>query len=327
MIFNSFCSMRNAIIVLMLIGLTACRKKTRDLLSEDLSIATASSFNDVRFVGNAAIIVGGQRFDQSDIYYLDENKVARRIDLPANSTGKELYGIDLSATGTLLAVGYDASVLCSHDSGSHWQFIQNGTWKIFQDIAFRDQDTAFVVSGLAFNQGGLASVDKNGEGSNFLLAEKNFALDDVEFVTPQTGYMCGYGALMKTTDAGRSWTFTTAQNDYYKSMSWKNELEGIAVGYAGSIIKTIDGGQHWQTCRDGNNFFKKKIHLLAVAYNGLGTYLACGENGCVCMSDDEGEHWREVEHFSSKDLHGLRFKNPNECLVVGEEGGLYLLKL
>jgi photosystem II stability/assembly factor-like uncharacterized protein len=313
-----------------LIGLCllfSCKKEKVSVAVQDLSISIQSNFNKVRFFADKAFIVGGKKFDEALIYTLDGHNHLNKLNLPANITNKELYGLDISAQGDMIAVGYDASVLSSHDSGQNWQFTQNGTWKSFQDVAFSDPQKAYIVCNLGFSYGALAAVNQDGEGSTFLLDERNFAIDDIDFVNSSTGYLCGYGAIMKTVDGGNTWSFTTAKNDYFKSMSWKNEQEGIAVGYAGSILKTTNGGETWESSRNGNDFLKKKIHLLAVEQNGHDTWMACGESGFVCISYDNGDHWIEVNNFSDKDLKGICFKSENECAVVGENGGLYLLKL
>lgn len=305
----------------------SCKKEKQTVAVQDLSISITSNFNKVRFFADKAFIVGGKKFDEALIYILNGQNNLSKLDLPANISNKEIYGLDISGNGDMIAVGYDASVLSSHDTGQSWQFTQNGTWKNFQDVAFCDAQKAYIVCNLGFSYGALASVNQDGQGSTFLLDERNFAIDDIDFVNSQTGYLCGYGAIMKTIDGGNTWSFTSAQNDYFKAMSWKNEQEGIAVGYAGSILQTKDGGQTWQSGRNGNNFLKKKIHLLAIENNGHNTWMACGEDGYVCISADNGDNWTEVKNFTGKDLKGLYFKNENECAVVGENGGLFLLNL
>lgn len=294
---------------------------------QDLSVNTDATFDKVKCIDNKAIVVGGRQYYEAAIYILNQDNGIEKVPLPGNITNKEIYGIDISPEGSIMAVGYDASVFTSNDSGKSWHFTQNGIWQSFQDIAFRDKDTAFVAINKGFSIGAIATLNADGRGSDVVNESRNFAMDDIDFVNSQLGYLCGYGAVMKTTDGGQVWTFTTAKNDYFKAMSWKNELEGIAVGYAGSIIQTSDGGASWHTSRNGNNFLKKKIHFLSIENNGKDTYIATGEKGFVCITYNNGDTWQEVKHFTEKDLKGLCFKNEHECIIVGAEGGLFLLKL
>jgi photosystem II stability/assembly factor-like uncharacterized protein len=258
---------------------------------------------------------------------MEQGKNIIDIPLPQNGIQKEIYGIDVSPIGHIMAVGYDASIYISKDSGNSWTFIQNNSWREFQSIAFRDNDTAVVVGGFGFDKGIILKMNTNAETNDALREDRNFEISDIEFVTTQIGYLSGYGTIMKTIDGGHEWTFTTAKNDFFKAMSWKNEQEGIAVGMNGSIIKTTDGGTQWDMIINGNNFLKKKNRLLDIDYNGNGTYLAVGENGCICISKDEGITWNIIESTISNDLRGLAFLNNSIALVVGTHGTIIEIKL
>jgi photosystem II stability/assembly factor-like uncharacterized protein len=72
---------------------------------------------------------------------------------------------------------------------------------------------------------------------------------------------------------------------------------------------------------------KKKNRLLDIDYNGNGTYLAVGENGCICISKDEGITWNIIESTISNDLRGLAFLNNSIALVVGTHGTIIEIKL
>lgn len=315
------------IFIIICILFLCCKKNKTTFVVKDISVNTDATFDKVKYIQNEAIIVGGIRFDEANIYRLNEQNELYKIDLPNNASHKEIYGLDISAQGKIIAVGYDASVYVSNDTGKSWIFIQNGNWKNFQAVAFRDADTAYIVSSTGFSLGGIYTIDKDGIGNNIPLIEKNFSTDDIDFVNQKIGYICGYGAILKTIDGGKTWDFTTAQNDYFKSMSWKNEYEGIAVGYAGSIFQTNDGGDTWKKIRNGNDVLIKKIHFTSVENNGNQTYIAVGDKGYVFISINNGNSWSEVENFTSKDLKGIGFKNENEAMIVGEKGALFLIKI
>lgn len=319
--------MHRYLLLLLILFQFSCRKETAGVLVQDRSVITTSSLNKIRYAGPQAIIAGGVLYDHAAIYVYNDVDGLQEVPLPSDATQKEIFGLDISPSGLLMAVGYDASVFTSVDTGAHWDFIQNGSWKIFRDIAFRDSDTAFVASSKGFEIGGITLLNSTGDGSNILTTEKNFAIEDIDFVDQNVGYLCGYGAVMKTTDGGHTWTFTTAENDFFKSMCWKNEMEGVVVGYAGSILKTINGGLTWQRIRNGNSLLKKKIHYLAVECNSGNTCVAVGENGIVSVSYDFGANWVDVKQFTEKDLKGIGFKNEKEFAVVGAQGAFFGIKI
>ena len=123
------------------------------------------------------------------------------------------------------------------------------------------------------------------------------------------------------------WSFTTAKNDFFKAMSWKNSSEGVAVGYEGSIHKTQDGGATWRVIRNGNDISKKKFHFLDIDRNQNQIMVAVGENGVVFVSRDDGENWIETNQFSLKNLRGISFKDASTCFIVGDKGALFEMKL
>lgn len=305
----------------------SCKKKSIEAEIIDHSLSYDIQLNKIGLLADKVFIVGGDRFLHAHIYLMEQGKNIVDIPLPQNSTQKEIYGIDVSPIGHIMAVGYDASIYTSKDSGSNWTFTQNNSWREFQSIAFRDKDTAIVVGGFGFEKGIIIKMNTNAETNDALREDRNFELSDVEFVTPNIGYLSGYGTIMKTIDGGHEWTFTTAKNDFFKAMSWKNEQEGIAVGMNGSIIKTIDGGTQWDIIINGNNFLKKKNRFLDIDYNGNGTYLAVGEKGCISISKDEGNTWLNIESTTSHDLRGVAFLNYNTALVVGTNGTILEIKL
>jgi photosystem II stability/assembly factor-like uncharacterized protein len=310
---------KHLIILLVVLLFGSCKKKSIKSSYIDYSIAEDVQLNKMVSIGNKLIIVGGERFYKARMYSFEKNLVSP-IPLPTTITNKEIYGIDISSNGGLLAVGYDASIYTSNDSGFSWNFIQDQSWKEFQSIAFRDVDSAFIVGGYGFEKGILVRTNKEGASDVQLRQEQNFELTDIQFVTSSTGYCAGYGAILKTIDGGQNWNYTSAKNDFYKAMSWKNTTEGVAVGFNGSIIKTTDGGDTWNTIRNGNQFLKKKCRFLDIAYNQQSVYAATGEKGCIVISKDDGETWLELEPFTKNDLRGVCLKNQNTIVVVGTHG-------
>ena len=196
-----------------------------------------------------------------------------------------------------------------------------------KDIAFINEQSAIIVGGIGFDKGHISDFLFDGSGSNQIREEKNFELSDIDLVDSNTIYLSGYGAILKSHDQGNHWEFTNAKNDFFKAMSWKNTLEGIAVGYEGSIQKTSDGGKTWSVIRNGNDVTLKKFHFLDIDRNQNKTVVAVGENGVVFISNDDGENWIETNQFSLKDLRGIYFRDETTCFIVGDQGSLFELKL
>lgn len=306
---------------------SSCGKKKLDAELTDWSIPEPIELIDIKKVGNQFIIVGGERYYSSVILRMDDQGKITRETLPSNSSQKAIYGVDISASGRMIAVGYGGAIYHCPQLGLPWTFVQDPSWREFQQVSFSNEDSAVIVGGIVFREGWSVKCDQEGNSSESLRVDRNFEICDVEFVTPTTGYLCGYGAVMQTSNAGQSWNFTSAKNDYFKAMCWKNLSEGIVVGYEGTLLKTSDGGQTWSTKRSGNDFWKKKWHLLNVASNGNDTYACVGESGFVAVSKDQGETWTEIKTNSKSDLKGLVFMDANTLITTGTNGAILKLSI
>lgn len=315
------------LLISLLCILAACGKKKVNVDVIDLSIPMDVELNQIRKIGNQFLVVGGQRYEKSTILLLDENDQWQEQGLPSNSSHTSIYGIDVSTSGRIMAVGYGGAIYHCSQLGQVWNFVQDPSWREFQGVSFTSSDSAVIVGGIAFAKGLILKCDSIGNANRAMQQERNFEMCDVHFNTHTTGFLCGYGAILKTENAGYTWSFTTAENDFFKAMSWKNTQEAIAVGYQGSILKTEDGGNTWTSERSGNNFWKKKRHLLNVANNGLDSYAAVGEKGCILFSKDNGNTWTELNSTSSEDLKGVAFKNYNTLLVTGTGGTILKINL
>lgn len=114
-----------------------------------------------------------------------------------------------------------------------------------------------------------------------------------------------HGKIYKSTDRGETWSVQQVldENDYIHSISFKNELEGMAVSsYEGlltpkppQILTTTDGGISWQV----SDFI---IPLRNISYiNNSSSIIGVNDNLELCVrSDDGGNNWyyiRDVRAF------------------------------
>ncbi|HMN33643.1 MAG TPA: YCF48-related protein [Chitinophagaceae bacterium] len=304
---------------------SSCQKIKEKIDYTDYSIQTQYDFTKAIFVGENAILIGGEHFNVSMIYQLEKNGQINEIKIENEDANKQLTCISQSGNGTLIAGGYNGKILYSLDSGVHWNFVQNDTWLDILGIDFYKNDSAYFVGGTPFHKGEIASVDYLGKGERTAQQDFEFVVEDIRFLSNGIAYLCGYGAVMKSENRGKNWEFLDVKNDYFKAMAWANEQEGVVVGYEGSIVQTQDGGRHWHTIRNGNNPLQTKMRWKDVANNGNALYVAVGENGAVMMSTNRGKNWSSIRPFTKKDLNGVCFKNENECLLVGESGSVFLL--
>ncbi len=307
----------------------SCTRKKIVVDSNEINLDLNERLNKIVFFNqNIGFIVGGAQFSKPSLLKtIDGGYHWNEVELPVNSEKKEIYNLSIDKSGHIITVGYGGTIFVSSDTGNTFQYIQHSSWKELKDIAFINEQSAIIVGGIGFDKGHISDFLFDGSGSNQIREEKNFELSDIDLVDSNTIYLSGYGAILKSHDQGNHWEFTNAKNDFFKAMSWKNTLEGIAVGYEGSIQKTSDGGKTWSVIRNGNDITLKKFYFLDIDRNQNKSVVAVGENGVVFVSNDDGENWIETSQFSLKDLRGIYFRDETTCFIVGDQGSLFELKL
>jgi photosystem II stability/assembly factor-like uncharacterized protein len=78
-------------------------------------------------------------------------------------------------------------------------------------------------------------------------------LRDIKFINRTTGWACGDGVIMKTTNAGTNWIIQSqpATDKYLYSINPVNGNIIYCVGWFETIIKSTNGGNNWIIIRNG----------------------------------------------------------------------------
>jgi photosystem II stability/assembly factor-like uncharacterized protein len=310
------------------IAFAACRKGDLQLDAEEITLPVDDRLNAITFFSSQiGFVAGGKQFERPALFRTQNGGLTWKEVSLAGSERKEIYGCTISPNGHMITVGYGGTIYISSDTGQSFRYVQHQSWKELKDVAILSDTLSFIVGGTGFNKGHISSFLPDGSGSNQLGEERNYELTAIEFTDSLVGYIAAYGAILKTTDAGKTWAFTSAEHDYFKAMSWINKDEGIVVGYEGSILKTINAGETWKRVRNGNNLLQKKLRFYAVAGNRRGKWIAVGEKGACLHSNDDGETWAETEKFTSNDLRAVAFQDEHTCYVAGDQGTLFRIRL
>lgn len=300
---------------------SSCKKKEEAKNLVDLSPGGDIELRHIVHVGNNYFIAGGVKFNESALYRLSEAGLYR-IPLPTSNTGNLLYKMACNTAGHMVAVGDNAAIYYSTDSGASWQFNREVLWYEYTGVTFCGEDSLLLSGKNTIKSGVTVLCGNDGTHKRGPDTQQLFELDDIQYLNAGIAYTCGYGAVMKTKDQGITWEFTDAKNDFFKAMYWKNEQEGIVVGYQGSILKTTDGGNHFTTYRSANNPLIKHYHWLGI-HGNIDTRVVVGERGAIVYSHDGGDTWSFLKPFTSEDLHSVYVINDHQVLVCGTGGSLF----
>jgi PKD repeat protein/photosystem II stability/assembly factor-like uncharacterized protein len=114
-----------------------------------------------------------------------------------------------------------------------------------------------------------ASIDTTINGGSFP------NVNDIQFVNNLVAFaVCHNGTILKTTDAGLTWTsvFSSGSSNSLRSVAFKDINNGFAVGVSGSIFKTIDGGINWTDVSTGTSTITSAIIKNNLAYLVTGSF-------------------------------------------------------
>src|SRR5712671_6279687 len=174
---------------------------------------------------------------------------------PGGGTVQAL-AIDPRNAATLYAGGVGSGVFKSADGGRSWSAVNDGLTNLtILDLAIDPSTTPSTVYAATGGSGVFRSTD-GGESWSQIgppVPGPNAYVVAVDPVVPTTLYACIRAWLMKSTDAGMSWTTgsTGAENVSDLAIDAANPSTIYAAGAmatptGGGLYKTLDGGATWR---------------------------------------------------------------------------------
>ena len=301
--------------------ISACKKDLLQLQKvTKLNSNTDCRLNHIRFINDSVCLVsGGIMFQKAEVI----RSVDGGYTWSANSypeAGKEMIGLTISPTGKIYMCGTDGTVLHSTDNGLSWQFNRILTWELYVSLAYPTPDTGILLNTMVQEMGSIELVDSSYNVIN--RKDFKFGLNEIYMTAPSTGYVIGYGAVLKTTDHAQTWNYLDVTGDNFMSMDIHGQ-EIWMCGYNGGIYHTSNGGKNWTRYRNGNDISLPRYRLLSILFTDEQNGWAVGEEGKVIHSDDGGQHWAEYKQFTTSALRSIALSPNGDLLVAGEDGALY----
>lgn len=312
----------SALMALLAIFLVSSCKK--DLLHwrkvVQLNTHTDSRLNHIRFLdGHVCLVTGGITFERAEVLRSTDGGYTFVNDLYPES-GKEAKGFAVGADGTVYLCGTDGTVLHSKDQGKTFQFGRINTWQRYTGVAYPVPDTGVFVNTIVQEYGSIQQVD-----SNYNVIDEvtfKFGMNDIYMLNASTGYVIGYGAVLKTTDYRRSWHYLDVIGDNFTCLNILGPDMWLC-GYNGGIYHSDDEGRHWSKMRNGNDITVPRYRLYSIAFADRLRGWAVGEQGKVIYTRDGGKHWAEYEHFTNSTLCCIAVCPDGTLLMGGDNGVLF----
>jgi photosystem II stability/assembly factor-like uncharacterized protein len=294
--------------------------------------AASSLLLDITSAGERLVAVGERGHI---IFSDDEGYTWRQASVPVITTLTSIYFVN---TTTGWAVGHDAVVLHTTDSGLTWTKQFDGFKANEMVLAQAKMNKKELESELSKvkvmgSSSRISKVEEKLESATYALEDAQIDFEerstkpllDLWFKDEKEGFVVGaYGMMFKTTDAGQTWK-DWSSNVENPDRFHVNSIEQISgdrlmmVGEAGLLLRSTDGGDNWKQMFSPyeGSFFG----LTSLSKQGV--QVAYGLRGNLARTDDFGSSWRLVDTGTQQTLIGGTDRVGRVLFIVGN-GGAFL---
>ncbi|MEM1323514.1 MAG: YCF48-related protein [Bacteroidota bacterium] len=308
-----------AALFLLLLLLTSCEKAEQiELPWTELSSPTVHNLHGIHFVdAQTGFAAGGDTWYLGIQLHTTDGGASWQVD---SLTDKALFGLHFTERDRGYSVGIENYFLHRDAQASDWAVKRVPGGSIYRDVAFFDQSGGIVVGGQAYQYGQLIRVDADFRAVQIDSFEHE--LSGVAFADAQTAVAVGYGIVLHSVDAGRTWQRLQLYGDFFRDVHFPSPQSGYIVGSSGSILRTSDGGQSWQNLRDGDRLTVSDVPFRAVFFVDERKGYVVGEDGHFWRTLDGGDSWQRIKGFPNTDLYAVHVVD-GIGYIVGANGRMF----
>jgi len=160
---------------------------------------------------------------------------------------------------------------------------------------------------------------------------------DIQFVSPEVGFVSGDNAtLAKTTDGGATWTPVLSgpraragdNRTIFEGIAFPTPEVGWAVGSSGTVMTSTDGGNTW--VKPASEIDASE-NLYAIVFTSETEGWIVGQEATILHTTDGGKSWKRVPNDAQGedyDLYDVAFVkgDPLRGWICGDGGILLATK-
>lgn len=239
------------------------------------------------------------------------------VDQSSGHSATRFKDIFIVSEDTVFMCGNYGIVIHTFDGGETW----------ISDTVSANEDHFFGVSFasetgyVCGNSGAIYKTTNLGETWEQVAPPFITAIEEIFFLTPDYGFICGLNFIYYTEDGGNTWTepetFPGATvNWWLREMSFPNDSTGFVCGDMGQVYKTADGGKNWEYMENVPTT-ESLQSLVALDENVI---YSCGYAGTVMRSDDGAKNWQLMSAGSSEHFYGMDFTPTGKGFLCSQVG-------
>jgi photosystem II stability/assembly factor-like uncharacterized protein len=196
---------------------------------------------------------------------------------------RDLHFVD-GTTGH--ACGVAGLVLRTTDAGANWVDVSPAGAGDMAAVHFVDPQTGWVVGA----GGAILFTFDGGQSWAAQTSGTRADLADIEFVSSSEGWVSGEGVVLRTLDAGATWSATAfPANASSSGISALTAQRAFSAGADGFVRETSDGGATWITRFDSGG-----MPLFDLDHGDFFSAMVVGANGSVWETLDGGATWQPL---------------------------------
>lgn len=282
--------------LLILFLLASCGKAPISLSSfRELPSPTQEDLSSIAFSDSLnGSLTGGKAWESGFVMNTQDGGLSWSTD---TSMGWKMEHVCFDAAGQGYACGQNA--LLYRPSGTiHWRVFRND-FKWFRDCHFPDGTRGALVGGEGFHGGIVHTFGPDPFWVTDTVQDFPNEIESVWYSDATTLHAVGFGWVMRSMDAGRSWDRFDITGDFFQSVHFPTPTTGYICGSSGTILKTTDGGKQWNSIRKGGSTGLRKKTFRALWFATAEKGWIVGENGIFWQTEDGGDSWQPVAEAPS----------------------------
>jgi photosystem II stability/assembly factor-like uncharacterized protein len=214
---------------------------------------------------------------------------------------------------TGFVAGDDGTIMKTTDGGNSWAIKNLEGAYYLEDIFFTDHSTGYVIDEVYRR---IFKTVNQGETWEMIYFVQNADyLNAITFSDDSTGYVVGYDLVLKTSDAGMTWTYQDINPPgYFSDVCFTATQTGYISSYNGSIYYTSDGGLTWAIQNTDPVY-----GLNGIQFTSTTTGYAYGDYGEIYKTTDGGNNWILYQDPDSISFFSFSSFNEDTLFVIGDK--------